>query len=132
MAEYLVHMQIRTPPDMPADVHDQLYADEAAYCLSDQVRSKLRRLWRVPCTTDNWGLWEAATPTELHEAIAAFPLFRYMTVEVVALADNHNDPGGARTWYSAGAAERAARSRAVCPSWLTIIGHLHPAQMAGS
>ena len=52
----------------------------------------LRRLWRVPGTTDNYGIWEADNPTVLHDVIASFPLFRYMTVEVTPLAVNHNDP----------------------------------------
>jgi muconolactone D-isomerase len=88
-------MSIRVPPELrdnePSKV-TRLYADEAVHCRALADKGMVKRLWRVPATTDNWGLWEADTPTALHEAISGFPLFPYMTVEVISLAENRNDP----------------------------------------
>jgi muconolactone D-isomerase len=92
ISEYLVHIQISLPDTMSDIEHKALYDAEAEHCKSELCLPLLRRLWRVPGTKDNYGLWEAASPTQLHEAIASFPLFRYMTVTVIPLAVNPNDP----------------------------------------
>ena len=91
--EWLVRMHIKIPPDMGADQKTRLYALEAVYAHQLAANGMLRRLWRVPCGTDNVGLWEAQDATVLHDAIVKFPLFRYMTIDVTPLAFNHNDPG---------------------------------------
>jgi muconolactone D-isomerase len=44
------------------------------------------RIWRIPGRTANVGIWAAADPTELHEAIASLPMFPYLSAHVTALA----------------------------------------------
>jgi muconolactone D-isomerase len=53
----------------------------------------MRRLWRVPGRRANWGIWNAATIDELHNAIASLPLYPHLTVTVHPLARHPNDPG---------------------------------------
>ena len=84
--EFLVRTVNRMPSDTPEDVRSSLRAAERAR--ADQLREAgiLKRLWRVPGTTEAVGLWEAPDPTALHEAIASLPMWPWMAVRVEALA----------------------------------------------
>ncbi len=50
-------------------------------------------MWRVPCRFENWGLWRAKDPTELHQVITSLPAYPYMhDIDVLPLARHQVDP----------------------------------------
>jgi len=92
--EFLVHITITLPPDMPDGERRDLYAAEAAQAASLAAAGRLARLWRIPGRTANWGLWRADDATQLHDALTSLPLWPYMDIEVAPLARHPNDPAG--------------------------------------
>ena len=90
--EFLVQINISFPSDMTECTQSELYDAETARSKILATEGFLVRLWRLPGRRSNWGLWQANDATELHEALASLPLWRYMEVEVVPLARHPNDP----------------------------------------
>jgi muconolactone D-isomerase len=90
--EFLVQADIRLPREMTDDQREELYAAEAIRAASLAAEGRLLRAWRIPGRRSNWGLWQADDATELHEALTSLPVWRYMDIEVVALARHPNDP----------------------------------------
>jgi muconolactone D-isomerase len=89
--EFLVHMEVG---QLPSDESvENLYAREAQRAGELAVAGVMRRLWRVPGRRANWGIWNATTADELHEAISSLPLYPYMTITIHPLAKHPNDPG---------------------------------------
>jgi muconolactone D-isomerase len=90
--EFLIHMQTHLPPGMLPEHRAQLMADEREH--SDRLAADgiLKRMWRVPGSTSNWGLWDAPDATVLHDALAALPLFPWLEMTVHALANHAFDP----------------------------------------
>ena len=91
--EYLVHIEVNWPPDGDADRRDELMAAERARGRELVEAGVIRRLWRVPGRWANWGVWRAASPDELHAALASLPFFPWLDIEVIPLAGHPNDPG---------------------------------------
>ena len=92
--EFLVQMTVDLKglgPYADAPVHE---LREAEARRADELAraGTLVRLWRIPGTTANWGLWRAAGATELHAALMSLPLAPHSTFEVRALAEHPNDP----------------------------------------
>ena len=52
----------------------------------------IKRLWRVPGEWGAWVLYDAPDATAVHEAITSLPLYKWMQVEVHALAKHPFDP----------------------------------------
>lgn len=90
--EFLVFCEIEFTPDVTTERQEELRAAEAARARELQEAGLLMRLWRVPGQRANYGLWEAADATELHDALSSLPLFPYMRIHVEALAGHPNDP----------------------------------------
>ena len=84
--EFLVAIDICLPHDLQADRREELLKAEYERGAFLARAGTLRAVWRVPGKLANRGIWSAADPTALHEAIASLPLWPYMTVEVLALA----------------------------------------------
>jgi muconolactone D-isomerase len=91
--EFLVRIELAFPPGLPAEELGALRAAEAEHVKVLHAQGLLLRLWRRPGRRANWGLWEAADATALHDAIESLPLFPYMDVHVDALAAHPADPG---------------------------------------
>lgn len=72
---------------------EELIAAEAERAHELAELGAIRRLWRVPGSTANRGIWEAPDATALHEALASLPLFPLMEITVEALALHPSDPG---------------------------------------
>jgi muconolactone D-isomerase len=91
--QFLVHIEVTWPADGdPADRERRITA-ERARARELAAGGVIRRLWRVPGRWANWGLWEAPDATALHEALVSLPMWPYLDVEVIPLADHPNDPG---------------------------------------
>ena len=90
--EFLVHIEVLWPADGDPAEYAKLRAAEGVRAGELAANGRLRRLWRIPGRRANWGVWEADSATELHEAIASLPLFPWLSVEVHPLAGHPSDP----------------------------------------
>jgi muconolactone D-isomerase len=74
----------------PDSIDDESWAAvldaERQVGLDYRRRGVLERIWRVPGTTSNVGVWSAADASELDRLLAGLPAFRYMTIQIEALA----------------------------------------------
>lgn len=84
--EFLVRTENRLPPDTPDDVREDLRGRERERAQQLREAGILRHLWRVPGRNATIGLYEAADPTQLHDALVSLPMWRWMDVTVEALA----------------------------------------------
>lgn len=86
MQEYLVSISI----DLPANMID---SDLKTLTIAEFNRGKelqgqgvIKRIWRIPGTRNNIGIWTAKDSTKLHEYLESLPFFKFMTIEVKSLA----------------------------------------------
>ncbi|GAA4683922.1 muconolactone Delta-isomerase [Gordonia humi] len=89
MAEFLVHIRVQRPAGVDDQDWHATLADEARVGADYRRRGVITRIWRLPGTTSNVGVWAAADATELHELLSALPAFPYMTIQVDALASHY-------------------------------------------
>ena len=82
---FQVEMDVRLPPEMPAERAGELKAIERARAQELQRAGKWRHLWRVAGRYANVSVFDVESPTELHELLSTLPLFPYMHVTVTAL-----------------------------------------------
>lgn len=92
--EFLVHITVQWPADGDPSLRDQLIAKEGQRAAELAEAGIARRLWRVPGQWANYGLWQAADATALHEALASLPLYPWLDIVVHPLATHPSDPGG--------------------------------------
>ena len=95
--EFLVHIEVRWPPESDPEQKARLVSAEADRARDLIGEGRIRRLWRIPGRWANYGLWEAADATELHAALTSLPLYDWCDIEVDALAAHPSDPGPSRT-----------------------------------
>jgi muconolactone D-isomerase len=86
MHEYLVRIDVALPPALSDDDLAALIAAERTRGQELRAAGTIRRIWRLPGGLRNVAIWAAPDATQLHEAIASLPTYRYCTVEVHALA----------------------------------------------
>ncbi|MEO3824730.1 muconolactone Delta-isomerase family protein [Actinomadura sp. B10D3] len=84
--EFLVEIDIAVPADLPVEERERRYADEAAQGARLAADGVIQRIWRVPGTANNIGVWAASDASELHGHLASLPLFEFMTIRVRPLA----------------------------------------------
>ncbi|MEW1551231.1 muconolactone Delta-isomerase [Streptomyces tsukubensis] len=90
--EFLVNIRIGWPEGMDPARKEAVSTAERAHAAELAAAGHLVRMWRVPGRTENWGLWRAADPTELHAIISSLPVWPWMDVTVHALAAHPVDP----------------------------------------
>jgi len=90
--EFLVNIKIKWPQDIDSKVKAEISVKEEALAAEYAKQGHLIRMWRVPGRLENWGLWKAADPTELHRVLSALPVWPYMDIAVHTLAKHHVDP----------------------------------------
>jgi muconolactone D-isomerase len=86
--EFLVRSENRLPAETPAERREELRAAERARAVELRAAGILKRLWRVPGRNATVGLYEAADPAELHEALMSLPMSPWLDVHVEALAQH--------------------------------------------
>jgi muconolactone D-isomerase len=86
--EFLVRSENRLPADTPPDRREQLRAAERARAVELRAEGVLKRLWRVPGRNATIGLYEAADPERLHDALMSLPMAPWLDVTVEALAQH--------------------------------------------
>lgn len=92
--EFLVRIEVGWPADGDPVALATLTASERARAAELVAAGTLLRIWRTPGRRANWGLWRAEDATELHAALTSLPLFPWLDIEVVPLAEHPSDPGG--------------------------------------
>lgn len=90
--EFLVHITIDPPADIPDQTLVTLKASEAERAAQLSVDGNLVRLWRASGRWANWGLWQAADEGELTSLLETLPLHRFMQIEIHQLAQHPSDP----------------------------------------
>ena len=90
--EFLVHIEVRWPPDGDPTEFARLVDAEAARARELAAAGTIKRLWRIPGRRANYGLWSADDATALHTAISSLPFFPWLDVEVIAVAEHPSDP----------------------------------------
>ncbi|MEB3369015.1 muconolactone Delta-isomerase [Saccharopolyspora mangrovi] len=91
--EFLVRSENRMPPDIPEERRAELKAAERARAVQLREQGVLKRLWRVPGRNATVGLYEAADPAQLHEALMSLPMSPWLEVTVEALATHPQEAG---------------------------------------
>lgn len=86
IAEYLVRIALKRPDTIDDESWAAVLDAERQVGLHYRRRGVLERIWRVPGTTSNVGVWSAPDASELDRLLAGLPAFRYMTIHVDALA----------------------------------------------
>ena len=84
--EFLVRSENRLPPEFPAERRTELRAAERSRAVELRAAGILKRLWRVPGRNATIGLYEAADPAELHDALMSLPMAPWLDVTVEPLA----------------------------------------------
>lgn len=76
-------------PDRLSDAErDSLLAAELKRGRELVDSGAIRAVWRIPGGLRNVGIWDAPDATALHDMIASLPLYRWLTAEVIPLADH--------------------------------------------
>ncbi|GLU48738.1 muconolactone Delta-isomerase [Nocardiopsis ansamitocini] len=92
--EFLINITINWGPDMDEEKKSELSVLERRIAAQHAEDGHLVRMWRVPGRQENWGLWRASDPTEMHRIISSLPVWPWMDVRVHCLADHPVDPAG--------------------------------------
>lgn len=84
--EFLVRVVVRLPADMPPEEEQRLRAAELQAGRELAAAGTIQRIWRVPGTTSNVGIWRAADADTLHDIFSGLPMWRWLEVEIQPLA----------------------------------------------
>ena len=84
--EFLVRAANRLPGDFPAERRAEMRTGERAIAAQWRADGMLQRLWRVPGRSDWVGLFTAADPTVLHDALSTLPMYPWLDLTVEPLA----------------------------------------------
>ena len=84
--EFLVSIKVEVPQDFPASSFEQLLVKERLRGQELKTQGSIERIWRIPGTRNNVGIWKATDATELHSLLSSLPIFAFMTIEIVPLA----------------------------------------------
>jgi len=85
---FLVHMQVNIPVDADAEKIAALKADEKAMSQKLQHAGTWRHLWRVAGQYANYSVLDVESNDALHDVLTSLPLYPYMAIEVVPLAQH--------------------------------------------
>jgi muconolactone D-isomerase len=86
--EFLVHITSAIPPSMPEAELNALVAAETDRGRELVASGNIKRIWRVPGSRRNVGIWEAVDATELHGLICSLPAYPWIAADVTALAQH--------------------------------------------
>ena len=86
---YHVRMDVvRLPDDIDPARLDRLRVEEKARAQELQREGKWRHLWRIAGQYSNISVFDVADHDELHRILSGLPLFPFMHIEVLPLAQH--------------------------------------------
>lgn len=85
---YMVQMTVKKPHDINSDLWADTMACERAYGQSLMRSGKFMHIWRVVGRFSNFSVFDVESNDELHKILSGFPLFSYMEMEIIALAEH--------------------------------------------
>lgn len=88
---FAVTMRVDLPQDLDPTVRQDTLAREKAYSQELQRTGEWRHLWRRVGEYSNLSIFDVRDNERLHEVLWQLPLFPYMTMEVVPLAEHPSD-----------------------------------------
>lgn len=83
---YLVQIEVRLPPDMPAEQAEDLKARERELAQAIQCDGRWVHLWRIVGRYANASVFDVDSHDELHDLLSGLPLFPYMDIVATPLA----------------------------------------------
>ena len=83
-----VRMDVRIPQDLDPEVRAAVLAKEKAYSQELQRSGKWPHLWRIVGEYANVSIFDVAGNDELHDLLSGLPLFPYMEITVMPLAQH--------------------------------------------
>lgn len=86
MAEFLVEIAVALPADLGSEPRAELLAKERELGRKLVEEGAIVRIWRVPGSSRNVGIWKAPDATALHERLRSLPLAPWCDIRVTALA----------------------------------------------
>jgi muconolactone D-isomerase len=84
--EFLVSIKVEVPQDFPGSSFEQLLVRERVRGQELKAQGSIERIWRVPGTRNNVGIWKAEDASQLHLLLSSLPIFAFMKIEIVPLA----------------------------------------------
>ena len=90
--EFLVNIKFIWPDSITEERRKELREKEVAMAAELAKKGHLVRMWRVVGRRENWGLWRAKDATEMHAILSGLPIWPYMDVQVMAMAQHPVDP----------------------------------------
>lgn len=91
--QFLVEISVNIPHDLPDTQVQTLITSERSRGRQLRDSGAIERIWRIPGTRNNVGVWRAQNATELHALLSSLPLFPYMTIAVRPLAQHPLEGG---------------------------------------
>lgn len=85
---YCVRMDVRVPHDVDRASFEALKAEEKARAAELQRDGTWVHLWRVVGQYANISVFDVADHDALHTLLSTLPLFPFMTIEVIPLAQH--------------------------------------------
>lgn len=92
--EFLVRIEVHWPPDGDPARRAELIGLEAQRAAELSREGSIVRLWRIPGSWANVGIWQAPDATVLHDKIRSLPFSPWLSVVVEPLAHHPSDPIG--------------------------------------
>jgi muconolactone D-isomerase len=91
--EIMTRIRVTFPVDMDADVKAGIMKQERERGAALRESGRLLRTWRVPGRVETLQVWRVGNPTELHDILAALPVYPWLSlVQTEALAEHPIDP----------------------------------------
>ena len=90
--EFLVEIQVNWPHGKADEQRERLIGEESRRARELADQGHLVRIWRIPGSWANVGIWQAEDATALHQVLSSLPLFPWMDVHVRVLARHPSDP----------------------------------------
>ena len=83
-----VRMDVSIPHDLEPQERADLLAKEKARAEEIQRSGKWPQLWRVVGEYANISIFDVDSTDELHDLLSSLPLFGYMQIKVIPLAEH--------------------------------------------
>jgi muconolactone D-isomerase len=83
-----VRMDVSLPPELDPDLRARLVAQERERALDLQRSGVWAQLWRIVGKYSNISIFDIDSGDELHTLLSSLPLYPYMTIEVIPLAQH--------------------------------------------